>query len=30
MKYLLYLATIAVGSGLGWLYYKLVGCRSGG
>ena len=30
MKLVYYAATLAVGAGCGWLYYKFIGCRSGG
>jgi len=29
MKIIITIASIVAGAGLGWLYYKFVGCRSG-
>lgn len=30
MKLVYYLLTLVIGAGGGWLYYKFIGCRSGG
>jgi hypothetical protein len=30
MKYLIYVIILAIGAGLGYLYYKFIGCRTGG
>ena len=30
MKIILYLAAVLIGAGGGWLFYKVIGCRSGG
>ena len=29
-RILLYIITILIGSGLGYLYFRIIGCRSGG
>ena len=30
MKIVLYILTILIGAGLGFVYYKVIGCRGGG